>query len=526
VRIRRRYWVVFATLLVTATLAIAGAVAAHLPFSSETLRRKVAAVLSDRLDAEVELGALSFRVFPRVSVSGGTLVVHHRGRRDIPPLIAMDGFTVDADFVGLWRKRIRRLNVEGLAIQIAAKKDRSNRSTPRTASERDYVIEELIANEATLTIIPENPEKRPRVWQMHELELQQVGIAQEMPFKSVLTNAVPPGRLTTSGTFGPWDVEEPGQTPLNGEFVFEDADLSVFKGISGMLSAHGTYRGELERIDINGETKTPDFTLSISGHPVQLDTTYHAIVDGTNGDTTLERIDARFLNSSLVARGGVYHKEGVPGRTVTLEVSMDKARIEDMMRLAVKTARAPMTGGLTLRTTFELPPGDKDVVEKLMLDGRFTIVDGRFADPLVQEKIGELSRRASGKVNERRPMPRVDSDFAGRFRLGNGVMVLPSVTFVVPGAAVQLAGRYGLQTEALAFAGNLYMDARISQTTTGWKSLLLKLVDPLFRKDGQTIVPIKIEGRREAPEFGLDTGRVFRRGDTKPRPGPGPAPKT
>ena len=517
--IKRRYWVLFAILCVTLVVAIVGAAMARLPFSSERLREKVASVLSDRLDADVELGELTVQLFPELRVKGRSLNVHHRGRRDIPPLIAMAAFTVDADLVGLWRKHVKRLNVEGMEIHITPKEQRPSRS-PRGgagASGREYVIDELVADEATLTIHPRSPEKAPRVWAMHQLRLDNVGIAQKMPFRSVLTNAVPPGEITTSGNFGPWDVEEPGETPLDGEFTFERADLSVFKGISGILSARGRYAGSLERIDINGETHTPDFMVNISGHQVPLDAKYHAIVDGTNGDTMLERIDASFLKTSLLATGGVFHKPGIKGRTVSLDITMHEARLEDLMRIAVKTDYAPMTGALSLNTKFELPPGDIDVVDKLLLDGRFTILDGRFTDATVQQKIAELSRRASGKSDEQK-IARVDSDFAGRFKLGRGVLSLPTVTFVVPGAAVELAGRYSLQPETIAFSGNLFMDAKISETTTGWKSLLLKLVDPLFRKDGHTIIPIKIEGSRNAPKFGLDTGRVFKRGDTKPRP--------
>ena len=50
---------------------------------------------------------------------------------------------------------------------------------------------------------------------------------------------------------------------------------------------------------------------------------------------------------------------------------MDKSRIEDMMKMAVKTPKPPMTGALQLTTKFLLPPGENDVVERLRLDGRF-----------------------------------------------------------------------------------------------------------------------------------------------------------
>jgi hypothetical protein len=104
----------------------------------------------------------------------------------------------------------------------------------------------------------------------------------------------------------------------------------------------------------------------------------------------------------------------------------------------------------------------------------------------------------------------VSSDFAGRFKLADGVLALPEVTFAVPGAKVQLAGRYALKPETIDFKGMLLLDAKVSETTTGVKSLLLKMVDPLFKRPGGgSAIPIKIEGSRDDPKFGLDVKRVF-----------------
>ena len=38
----------------------------------------------------------------------------------------------------------------------------------------------------------------------------------------------------------------------------------------------------------------PDFALTVGGNPVKLDTQYQAVVDATNGDTILNRVDAQF----------------------------------------------------------------------------------------------------------------------------------------------------------------------------------------------------------------------------------------
>jgi hypothetical protein len=86
----------------------------------------------------------------------------------------------------------------------------------------------------------------------------------------------------------------------------------------------------------------------------------------------------------------------------------------------------------------------------------------------------------------------------------------------VPGSLVRLSGTYGLVRETIDFRGTLEMDATVSQLTTGYKSKLLKFLDPVFAKKGGggTELPIKINGVRTNPSFGLDAGRLFkRRGD-------------
>jgi hypothetical protein len=285
----------------------------------------------------------------------------------------------------------------------------------------------------------------------------------------------------------------------------------VFKGVAGILSARGTFAGMLERIDIHGNTETPQFTITHANHPVPLHARYHTIVDGTNGDTILERIDASFLDTSLVATGSVIDVRGVPGRTVTLNVTMDDARVEDVLKLAIKGDPPPLVGGLSMRTAFMLPPGKTDVVKKLELNGTFTMTDARFTNADIQRKINELSARSRGNVDTA-AFEHVTSDFKGRFRLANGRLTIPEVTFNAPGSIVRLEGTYDLVAETVDFSGTLFMQAKVSQTTSGFKSVLLKVIDPLFKgKGGGSAVPVKITGSRRRPLFGLDKGRVFKK---------------
>jgi hypothetical protein len=537
-RRRRRRWIwAFSGLIVTAVIVLA-MLAAAVPLSSDVLRHRVIAALSERLDGDVTLGDLHLRVFPSVHVEGSSLLIRKRGRTDEPPLISVNRFTADGDLLGLMRKHVAHVQLEGLDIEIPPKPRDAGEDQARLPPgsgrapsaaratrpggglsaardlETDVVVDAMDSVEARLAIISSDSGKPPKVWAIHTLHMEAVGVGQAMPYNATLTNGIPRGEIVTKGSFGPWQREEPGDTPLNGTYTFDHADLSIFNGISGILSSRGAFAGTLARIDAAGETDTPDFAIKVGGHPFALHTKYHSIIDGTNGDTLLERIDASFLQSALVAKGGVVDTPGKHGRTVTLDIVMDRARVEDIMTMAVRTSTPPMKGALKLVTKFRLPPGERDVVERLQLDGRFAIARARFTNYNVQAKIDELSHRGRGR-NAADVKDAVASNFDGRFRLAGGVLHLPMLQFSVPGAMVKLAGAYALRSETLDFRGSLILDAKVSQTQTGVKSLLLRAVDPLFKRNGGgSSVPIKISGPRSDPSFGLDTRRLFKRGDS------------
>ncbi len=76
----------------------------------------------------------------------------------------------------------------------------------------------------------------------------------------------------------------------------------------------------------------------------------------------------------------------------------------------------------------------------------------------------------------------VASDFSGHFTARSGVITLTNLKFDVPGATVQLNGTYALEGGALDFRGHLLMDAKLSQATTGFKSVVLRLFNPFFKK--------------------------------------------
>ncbi len=52
----------------------------------------------------------------------------------------------------------------------------------------------------------------------------------------------------------------------------------------------------------------------------------------------------------------------------------------------------------------------------------------------------------------------------GRFHLEDQTINFRSLSFIIPGAAVNLAGNYAMNRDDLDFHGNLRLDAKISQT--------------------------------------------------------------
>src|SRR3954469_1083326 len=87
------------------------ALASVVPFSSETARRKVIETLAARLDAEVELSDLRFRILPQFRAEGHGLTIRHRGRRDVPPLVTIASFSAEGNVFGLLRRHVSRVTV-------------------------------------------------------------------------------------------------------------------------------------------------------------------------------------------------------------------------------------------------------------------------------------------------------------------------------------------------------------------------------------------------------------------------------
>lgn len=522
-------------LLVAATIATLIAVRHAQPF----LQNQIVTRLSERFHARVELDSF------HISVTHG-LLAEGRGLRIWPPanvvgvkvpgyrkpLIRLDEFHFRAPlrFPNGKPVRIWTVVLNGLTVDIPPRPHLAHAkapSEPDAASEKargikllHFQIDNLVCNGARVILEPGNPARQPLVFDIRTLRVEHVRPSGAMAFNAVLTNPRPRGLIDTTGTLGPWVVDDPGQTPLAGAYRFDHADLSVFRGIAGILSSTGRYQGTLRDLVIDGSTDTPDFSLRHFGTAMPLETTFHARVDGTNGDTWLEPVNATLGHTHFVAWGkvvqvpeltAVSHGKTVVtrprGHDIQLNVDIDRGEIGDFLRLTSKSGEPLLTGLLHMKTTFDLPPGSNPVRERMRLKGVFQIDNVQFTNPRLQQRIGELSLRGQGMPGQATPTQaeNVTSTMKGDFTIAQAEVVLPNLVYTVPGAKIDLHGAYMMDGGALAFHGTARLDATLSHVVGGWKGWLLKPIEPLFHKGGAgTRIKVHVYGTRKNPLFGMD----------------------
>jgi hypothetical protein len=395
--------------LARAAIAVAAIVLAGCPGRQVLNRyaeRRALAALQSSYDTRVQVASLHVRLFPGVRVTAEGITLPQRKRPGLPPFIFIRRVSAEASVPGVLRgpAHVAFAQLEGLEIHVPPRREGASRKgrTP------EFVIDQLRADNARLEILPRNANKQPLEFDIRELTMNDAGAATPMRFRAILTNARPTGDIHSAGKFGPLQLDDPAASPVEGSYTFQNADLSVFKGIAGILSSQGSYRGALDHIEVKGHTDTPRFSVLLSGNPVRLTTQFQAVVDRMNGDTRLNQVNGQLGHTSLTVTGAV---------------------------------------------------------------------DGT----------------------------------KGRFKLNDGVMQFDNLLFQIPGVQVALNGTYGLPDEKLDMHGTASLEAKISETVTGFKSFLLKAIDPLFAKKGKgAVVPIRIGGTPSAPTIGLDGGQTLK----------------
>ena len=469
--------------------------------------------LRARFKSSIQFTDFHVSIYPRIHIVIDGLVMRHQGRTDIPPMIEISAINMYANFASLFSPRptVSLVVLDGLRINTPPRHPGGQPLIHGTdvdlAGKFPVTIARITADQADITILRTDT-KPPKQFEIHQLEMSNFDFTNPAAFHALLTNPVPRGEIHCDGQFGPWVADEPSQTPVSANYTFTNADMATLKGLKGTLSSVGHFSGPLDYLKVEGKTDIPDFALRTSDHPFALHTDFNAIVDGTNGNTYLNLVTAKFGHTTLVTKGEVVDEyKNVKGRTIVMDTVANSARIEDLLGLAVKSSPPVMTGSAKLKANILIPEGNADLIDRLRIDGKFGVADAEFTSDSVQGKIDSLSRRAQGKPKDM-DLTAV-SELNAAFKMDNSKIDFSRLTFSVPGADIALLGDYNMDSGQLDFHGNLTMQAKLSQTVTGAKSFFLKAVDPFFKgKNGKgTSLPIKVAGTKDHPAFGLDLHR-------------------
>jgi hypothetical protein len=495
-------------------LAVAGGAAVMLTVYWPFTRQSIIDALQEQSDRSVEITGFQRTYFPPGCIAEDIRFLH-RVHKNKPPLITIRKLIIRGSYLGLFMSptRIDEARAIGLHITVPPRQPDGQRPEvfPLTArpSGKSVLISRIIADQALLEMQSADPRDQAYIVQIHQLSFAHVGSKDQFSFRTALSISKPPGEIRAEGNFGPWDENDPGRTATNGTYTYTNANLGVFEKLAGILSSKGKFHGTLSHLETDGETDLPNLRIDDASHTIPLTTKFHAIVNATNGDTYLESVQAHFWQTNGFIVGKVAGQEGDKGKTAVFDITSSNGRIDDLFRMFVLAKQPPFFGSVDLRAHAEIPPGPEPFLKKLKMQGDFGVQSGRFHNAGTQSSINHLAESARGesKKQQDEDPDTVLSNLAGHAEVRDGVANFTTLSFHIPGAFAQLHGTFGLISKKVDLHGKLQTTGAPADATSGFKSLLLKVITPfLKKKPAVTVVPFKITGTYDHVSVGLDLG--------------------
>jgi len=475
------------------------------PFRQE----KIVLALQETFAGKISIGHYRHTIFPHPGgIAEDVVLQRGAGSPDKIPLATVKRLIVRANYPDLLLRPgyISQVVLEGLRVHVPSEGTSNSPTTEDSGGSRTRVGE-VLANDAVLEIVRRKGE--PLVFDIHTLKLTSVREGQPFDYRVAMHMPLPPGEVHSIGKFGPWNSQEISRTAVSGKYWYENADLGVFSGIAGKLSSEGEFGGNLGQLHASGKVDIPDFEVRRSRHAVPVKSQYQAVVNATNGDVQLQRVDSMVLQTRVLAHGSVAKKAGEHGKTASLDVTVRDGKIQNVLRLFARARHPALNGVTNFSAHVVVPPGEMPFLKKVRLSGDFGIDSGEFTKPDTQEDIVKLSETGAGKKPKDGDEPdpsNVVSALAGNVELSGGKVTFTNFSFSVPDAEATMHGTYNLLNEKIDLHGTLRTTAKFSNTTTGVKSVLLKPFDAIFKRKHHegAKVPVQLTGTYDDPHAGLE----------------------
>ena len=476
-----------------AVVAVSGALlAAKWPFS----RAAVIARISRDTGADVAIDRLRTTYFPP-GFDAENIRLNQRGTG--VAILSIRRVRIRATYTGIIRKKVSEIDVEG--FQLAAGQGHSFGS--RSSSGSSFNVAKLVAEDGSLEIFSSDGGHQPFHVSIRSLVLTGIGSSQ-LTFRVAARSARPPADFQADGRLGQFRSNTVKSTPISGRYTVSNADLSVFGGVSGLLSSSGKIGGTLARIEWEGTALVPNFEVAGTGHKGPLQSDYTIFVDTNDAKTELQKIRASFRRSTVLAHGQVSQAASAHGKTLGLALRMEQGRVDDLLWLVSGQPRPGMTGDIRFDASVELPPAPPEFLRRLILRGNVEITRALFTNPKMQLPLNYLSESANGmnKREQRADTQEIPGVIRGAVNDSHAIARLTNVHYSAPGVNASLDGEFNLVDKGINFKGVLATEGKLGDGTTGLKSLLLKIARPflaIHRQGKITTVLFTIRGSSQHP---------------------------
>lgn len=484
------------------TLALMAAAALlFLTWKFPLRREAVIRSIAQKTQSRVEIGSFETKWFPPRFTARGVKISRPDG-----VVLTIGWAAVSATYTGLLRSPRRLHDVEATDVHLVAPAQRL-RDLKMSGGGSGLAVRYLHITKAGLDLTSGAAGHPPLQFVIHSLAVRDLGAGSAARFRIAMHNPKPSGDIRSEGSFGPFDGTHPLETPLSGSFTFEHADIAIPRAIAGTLDASGTFHGPLRAISCTGTADVPAFQVYGSSNSVHLSSRFDVTVNARNGDVVLNRVLSHFDRTTFTASGSIAHEAGAPGKLAKINVDEQQGTVEDLLILFTRHKTPAMKGSIDFRAVFTIPPGPARFLSKLGVQGAFHIHRGYFTNPKSRSAVDRLTSSARGepKRSKSEPTELATADVDGKVSdPGAGIVHLSDIDFRLPGTSGEMDGTFGLYQKDLRFKGRFETEGKLADTTYGFKSAMLKVLSPLWRKrNGWKSVPFDIGGTASQPRFRL-----------------------
>jgi len=455
--------------------------------------RIVKPLLEEVLGSQIIITHYHRTYFPHPGFVAEGITLRRKSAPDLPPLGSVEQLVVQGTWADLFllRERVKLVDIQRLHIVVPVPGSRANIEDFPRGSASDFagpatLIEQLKIHDGLLDIMRTNGTRFS--FPIKELDLRgfRKGIATD--FTVMMDNALPWGRILSTGTFGPLNGADLGSTPASGGFAFSGVRLSDLGGLHGTLDSSGSFRGRLGALEATGFAETRDFAVS-KGEPTGLSGSIRSTVNGLTGEVVLHDVEVRSGTTVAKASGGIL---GTP--KITNLDFMARGRAQDLLRPFVHS-EVPIAGPVSLHGHAWVGPSQEGVgfLQRLRVKGTFDVPEEIATDRATEKRVSEMSQRALSHDDNANADALLS--LQGPAQIRDGVASSQHLMFRIAGAQATLQGTFNFHNEVVDLTGDLSTQSGLSHQVTGFKSVLLKPFDPFFRKgDSGAVIPIRVTG--------------------------------